>query len=151
MLIRNMLLKYYAPESGGEGSGGGGIEITPEIQKLIDERVTNEVTGLKTKNSELLGTIKQQKKTCHVLTVSTQTLYAAFSSVFLTMKRRSLSPPEKLTRCWISVPSACVLMWISRSKRQTSARKKLKRSPTNSGIGSSGMQSVQQPQSGRAA
>ncbi|WP_431622765.1 hypothetical protein [Enterobacter hormaechei] len=47
MLIRNMLLKYYAPESGGEGSGGGGIEITPEIQKLIDERVTSEVTGLK--------------------------------------------------------------------------------------------------------
>ena len=40
MLIRNMLLKYYAPESGGEGSGGG-IEITPEIQKLIDERVTS--------------------------------------------------------------------------------------------------------------
>ena len=38
MLIRNMLLKYYAPESGGEGGGGGGIEITPEIQKLIDER-----------------------------------------------------------------------------------------------------------------
>ena len=46
MLIRNMLLKYYAPESGGEGGGGGGIEITPEIQKLIDERVTSEVTGL---------------------------------------------------------------------------------------------------------
>ena len=62
MLIRNMLLKYYAPESGGEGGGGGGIEITPEIQKLIDERVTSEVTGLKTKNSELLGTIKQQKE-----------------------------------------------------------------------------------------
>ena len=62
MLIRNMLLKYYAPESGGEGSGGGGIEITPEIQKLIDERVTSEVTGLKSKNSELLGTIKQQKE-----------------------------------------------------------------------------------------
>lgn len=49
MLIRNMLLKFYAPESGGEGSGGGGIEITPEIQKLIDERVTSEVTGLKSK------------------------------------------------------------------------------------------------------
>ena len=49
MLIRNMLLKFYAPESGGEGSSGGGIEITPEIQKLIDERVTSEVTGLKSK------------------------------------------------------------------------------------------------------
>jgi hypothetical protein len=59
MLIRQMLLKYYAPESNGEGAGGGGdIEITPEIQKLIDERVTSEVTGLKTKNSELLGKLK---------------------------------------------------------------------------------------------
>ncbi len=37
-------------------------EITPEIQKLIDERVTMKVTGLKSKNSEL-GTIKQQKET----------------------------------------------------------------------------------------
>lgn len=63
MLIRQMLLKYNAPEGNGEGAGGGGaIEITPEIQKLIDERVTSEVTGLKTKNSELLGTIKQQKE-----------------------------------------------------------------------------------------
>ncbi len=63
MLIRQMLLKYYAPEGNGEGAGGGGgVEITPEIQKLIDERVTSEVTGLKTKNSELLGTIKQQKE-----------------------------------------------------------------------------------------
>lgn len=61
MLIRNMLLKYYAPDDGGNGGGGGGIEITPEIQKLIDERVASEVTGLKSKNNELLGTIKQQK------------------------------------------------------------------------------------------
>lgn len=61
MLIRNMLLKYYAPEDDGQGSGGGGTEITPEIQKLIDDQVAAQVTGLKTKNSELLGTIKQQK------------------------------------------------------------------------------------------
>lgn len=62
MLIRNMLLKYYAPEGEGNGSGGGGgPEITPEIQKLIDEQVSAQVSGLKTKNSELLGTIKQQK------------------------------------------------------------------------------------------
>lgn len=63
MLIRNMFIKYYA-EAGAEdgaGSGGSQTEISPEIQKLIDERVTSEVTGLKNKNSELLGTIKQQK------------------------------------------------------------------------------------------
>lgn len=61
MLIRNMLLKYYAPEDDGQGGGGGGTEITPEIQKLIDDQVAAQVSGLKTKNSELLGTIKQQK------------------------------------------------------------------------------------------
>lgn len=89
MLIRNMLLKYYAPESGGEGGGGGGIEITPEIQKLIDERVTSEVTGLKSKNSELLGTIKQQKKPCHASMVSILMQCAGSSSVFPTTKRQS--------------------------------------------------------------
>ncbi|MBK0078692.1 hypothetical protein IAE49_04015 [Kosakonia sp. S58] len=61
MLIRNMLLKYYAPEDDGQGGAGGGTEITPEIQKLIDDQVAAQVSGLKTKNSELLGTIKQQK------------------------------------------------------------------------------------------
>ncbi|MGE9550453.1 hypothetical protein ACQPT2_04340 [Erwinia amylovora] len=64
MLIRNMLLKYYAP-AGEENNAGGGEEnnpeITPEIQKLINERVNSAVSGLKGKNSELLGTIKQQK------------------------------------------------------------------------------------------
>lgn len=60
MLIQNMLLKYYAPDDGGNGGGGGGgIEITPEIQALIDERVNSEVTGLKNKNSELLGKVKE--------------------------------------------------------------------------------------------
>ena len=61
MLIRNMLLKYYAPEHGGEGGGGGGgaPEITPEIQKLIDDQVSAQVSGLKTKNSELLGKLKE--------------------------------------------------------------------------------------------
>lgn len=63
MLIRNMLLKYYAPENGGSGNGGGGnnVEITPEIQQLIDERIAQETAGLKNKNHELLGTIREQK------------------------------------------------------------------------------------------
>lgn len=63
MLIRNMFIKYYTAAGQEEGGGGGGgqPEITPEMQKLIDERVASEVTGLKNKNSELLGTIKQQK------------------------------------------------------------------------------------------
>lgn len=54
MLIRNMLIKYYSAAGGedGEGGGGGGDgapEITPEIQKLIDEQVSAQVSGLKTK------------------------------------------------------------------------------------------------------
>lgn len=65
MLIRNMLIKYYsaAGGEGGEGGGGGGEggapEITPEIQKLIDEQVSAQVSGLKNKNTELLGKLKE--------------------------------------------------------------------------------------------
>lgn len=39
---------------GGKGTGGGGATITPEIQALIDQQVA----GLKAKNSELLGKVK---------------------------------------------------------------------------------------------
>jgi len=45
--------------SGGAGGGGGsGPEITPELQAIIDARVGEAVTGLKTKNTELLGKLK---------------------------------------------------------------------------------------------
>lgn len=43
---------------GGNGGGGSGPEITPELQAIIDARVGEAVTGLKTKNSELLGKVK---------------------------------------------------------------------------------------------
>lgn len=62
MLIRNMLIKYYAPAGEEDNSGGGGDgapEITPEIQKLIDEQVSAQVSGLKNKNTELLGKLKE--------------------------------------------------------------------------------------------
>jgi hypothetical protein len=36
------------------------IEITPELQAIIDARVNESVTGLKAKNSELLGTLKER-------------------------------------------------------------------------------------------
>jgi len=59
MLYRNMFLKYYA-EAGSDGAEGGGsggvVQITPEIQALIDAQVS----GLKGKNSELLGKLKEQ-------------------------------------------------------------------------------------------
>lgn len=63
MLIRNMLIKYYAAasEGGNPGGGGGGGEptITPEIEAIISERVNGAVNGLKGKNSELLGKLKE--------------------------------------------------------------------------------------------
>lgn len=48
-------------ETGGEGSAGGegqGPEITPEIKAMMDEVVSKAVSGLKTKNQELLGKLK---------------------------------------------------------------------------------------------
>ncbi|MEN3754379.1 hypothetical protein [Mangrovibacter phragmitis] len=64
MLFRNMLIKYYAPagSEGGDGGGAGGEgspEITPEIEQIINDRVNTAVTGLKSKNSELLGKLKE--------------------------------------------------------------------------------------------
>lgn len=42
----------------GSDSGGGGATITPEVQAIIDAKISEAVTGLKTKNSELLGKLK---------------------------------------------------------------------------------------------
>ncbi|OKP17186.1 hypothetical protein [Serratia fonticola] len=61
MLFRNIARKYYtAAGEGGDGGGGGSVEITPEIQAIIDSRINESVSGLKTKNSELLGKLKEQ-------------------------------------------------------------------------------------------
>lgn len=46
---------FYA--DGGEG-GGGAATITPEVQAQIDAAVTAAIGGLKSKNSELLGKLK---------------------------------------------------------------------------------------------
>lgn len=62
----NMLIKrthVLMQEEGGEGGNGGGgqgPEITPEIQAIIDAQVNAAVGGLKTKNGELLGKLKEQ-------------------------------------------------------------------------------------------
>ncbi|WP_374447410.1 hypothetical protein [Providencia sp.] len=58
MLFMNIERKYYS-QAGGENQGGGAggaPEITPEIQTIIDQQVS----GLKAKNAELLGKIKEQ-------------------------------------------------------------------------------------------
>lgn len=41
-----------------EDEGGGGDAIAPEVQAMIDARVNEAVSGLKSKNSELLGKLK---------------------------------------------------------------------------------------------
>jgi|GEM_PF-3802691 len=62
MKFMNIERKYYSPVSeGGDGGGSGGnVELTPEIQAIIDKQVSNQVAGLKAKNSELLGKLKEQ-------------------------------------------------------------------------------------------
>jgi hypothetical protein len=57
--------KWYPlmAEEGEGGNGGGnegsGPEITPELQAIIDARVGEAVNGLKTKNTELLGKVRE--------------------------------------------------------------------------------------------
>lgn len=60
MLFRNIARKYYSSAGEEDKGGGGGVEITPEIQAIIDAKVNESVTGLKSKNSELLGELKEQ-------------------------------------------------------------------------------------------
>lgn len=61
MFIFGKWFPLMAEEDGGEGGNGGGgsgPEITPELQAIIDARVGEAVTGLKSKNAELLGKFK---------------------------------------------------------------------------------------------
>jgi hypothetical protein len=51
--------KTYRNEADGNGDGGGGPAITPELQAIIDAQVNNAVSGLKAKNSELIGKLKE--------------------------------------------------------------------------------------------
>lgn len=86
-LTRNVMLKYRAPMGarhvlmegepgggggGGQGGGGGGgggddpwknipAELKPTIEGLITKAVETQVTGLKTKNGELIAKEKQLK------------------------------------------------------------------------------------------
>ena len=53
------LMAEEGGSEGGNGGGGSGPEITPELQAIIDARVGEAVTGLKSKNAELLGKFKE--------------------------------------------------------------------------------------------
>lgn len=59
---QRLFARLQAPEPGDDGNGGGGekkTEITPEVQALIDAAVGQATVGLKSKNAELLGKMKE--------------------------------------------------------------------------------------------
>ena len=47
---------------GGDAGGSGGQTVTPEVQAMIDAAVNNAIGGLKSKNSELLGKLKESSE-----------------------------------------------------------------------------------------
>jgi len=51
-----------ADGDGGNGDGGQSTQITPEIQKLIDARVNEVTSGLKSKNGQVIGENKELKE-----------------------------------------------------------------------------------------
>lgn len=59
MFTRKHLIRFCNQENGGDGGSGGGSSISPEVQALIAAAVADATTGLKNKNSELLGKLKE--------------------------------------------------------------------------------------------
>lgn len=59
-ILKKALFSRLMNQQDGEGGdlGGGGNAIAPEVQAQIDAAVNAAVTGLKSKNSELLGKLK---------------------------------------------------------------------------------------------
>ena len=59
-IFKQQLFKRLQAQQGegGEGGVGGTPQITPEVQALIDAQVSKATEGLKSKNSELLGKLK---------------------------------------------------------------------------------------------
>lgn len=61
MFTRKHLIRFYQ-SSEGEGGSGGGSSIAPEVQALIDAAVEKTTAGLKAKNGELLGKLKESSE-----------------------------------------------------------------------------------------
>lgn len=66
MFTRKHLIRFYSsPADDGSGNGGGGGNanpIPPEVQALIDQAVEKTTAGLKAKNGELLGKLKESSE-----------------------------------------------------------------------------------------
>lgn len=62
MSFINIARKYHSPADDPNGGSGSGSQITPELQAIIDKQVNEQVVGLKAKNSELLGKLKEQNE-----------------------------------------------------------------------------------------
>lgn len=62
MSFINIDRKYHSPADDPNGGSGSGSQITPELQAIIDKQVNEQVVGLKAKNSELLGKLKEQNE-----------------------------------------------------------------------------------------
>lgn len=58
MLLPKINRKFYSQAEEGGEAGGGGSSISPEIQAMIDKVSDEKTLGLKNKNSELLGKLK---------------------------------------------------------------------------------------------
>jgi len=57
-LLKSLLFGFVKFGVIEEGGGGGGETITPEMQAIIDAKINDAVTGLKAKNGELIGKLK---------------------------------------------------------------------------------------------
>lgn len=55
---QQLLRRLYQEENSGQPPAGGAPTVTPEMQALIDAAVATQVNGLKNKNNELLGKVK---------------------------------------------------------------------------------------------
>lgn len=62
MLFREINRKFYSEAQEGGDAGGGGTTVTPEIKAMIDQAVNEQTQGLKNKNSELLGKLKDSSE-----------------------------------------------------------------------------------------
>lgn len=58
-LLKSLFFNFFRFGVVDDEGGGGGNAITPEVQAIIDAKISEAVTGLKSKNGELIGKLKE--------------------------------------------------------------------------------------------